>query len=662
MKPCPFYLLFLIWWGYIALSLGQFRKYEQPLVIQPSSVSITSITYNPSPQQSEWVRRIFGEEAIFHNRSMPSKSPLSLSPEEKLERLHLFRKHFRLPLHAMNPSCSFEMLGYVVADVGEPITFASHHIHPAIGEATLHFGELRNESWICYYRAMYDNNFMKLKMKPYHHWPVFLFCPAPVFEYSCRKMLEIYKQHYTGKWKTMGIHDLLGIKPSSIRFGFANYDVTPPHTNMDTYSEQRQDPHELVTDTNENAHFDTILMPATLEINIEAARWEVDLTLDLFNTQRKPKNTEEMAVCTTIPYLSSSDEKVEVNSVMIFEFIRHYSNLGFKVMIYDRLGRNYEHIFNHPYSQRFRRDHHSRNMDSNDKAKYGNGNSPHSSEKGLNFRYYNYTMLQKLGGYRYDIRYENTLGLSAAVLYTDMDKQLTYTHCRFAVKNLYGIENVMIADFDEFLYCPRARGSATAQRNFIQNYFHHMKAKGIEQLHLKQRVLVSKTSNMQQCMLRQINATKRGDQRQFIASPYLRQSKTEEKIITAPASLSQTVLTNPNYDEASIFHCLAPYNNAVRTYFDKSILFGHHCPFTSYHYSSYKRQYDCFALSYISGTKKKRNYSVGGCGVVHITTRNSTYNRTHSHNVASVLDKPNELYFVANKINFPSKESEVVKK
>lgn len=648
----PFILrfVFAIWWGGISFSVGEFKKYEQPFVMQPSSISITSIIYNPSTQQSEWIRRVLGEEAIFHNRSTPPKSTLSLSPREKVERLELFRKHFRLPLNAMNPSCSFEVLGYTVADEGEPLTFASQDVRPAVGEAKLHLGKHHNESWTCYYRAMYDNGFMRIKMKPYHHWPVFFYCPAPEFETSCRQMLQIYRDHYTGQWHSMGIHDLLGIKESSVRLSFANFDVTPPHTHMEAYSRQRQDPAELVTVANENAHFDTILMPALLEMQLDAHHWQVPLTIDLFNVQRKPKNNAGLAVCLAIPYLSSSEDKVEVNGVLIFEFIRHYSNLGFKVLIYDRKGHNFERIFTHPYSQRFfsKRDRlrlarHLRNGKTHSfVSDPQDGGLEH-----LNFRYYNYTLLERLGGYHYDIRYENTLGLSAAVLYTDMDKQLTYTHCRFAAKNLYGIENVLVADFDEFLFCPRAQSTATAQRNFMQSYLQHMHTRGVEQLFVKQRVLVSKTPNMEECLLRQINATKSiGDTGITIADTLA----GAETTVRAPTSLSTAVSTHPSPEEASIFHCLAPYQYSVRTYFDKSVLLGHVCPFTSYHYSSYKRQYDCFALSYVSATKRKRNYSTGGCGLVHITTRNSTYNRTHSHDLVSFLHKPNELYFITNNL------------
>lgn len=608
--------------------------------MQPSSLSITSIVYNPSAQQSDWIRRVFGEEAIFHNRSTPSKSVLSLSPEEKFERLELFRKHFQLPLESINPSCSFEMLGYAVADVGEPLTFASQQFRPAIGKANLRIGTHQNVTWTCYYRAMYDNNFMKIKMKPYHHWPVFFYCPSPFFERSCRNLVDLYRQHYTGPWKTLGLHDLLGVKPSSVRLGLANFDVTPPHVNYDSFSKQRQDPDEFVSDSNKNKPTETILMPALLEVELEGSvRWEVPLKMDLFNVQRKPKNSDGMAVCVAIPYLSSSNDKIEINSVMMFEFIRHYSNLGFKVMIYDRLGRNYHHIFNHPYVRRFLK---KMKVEEKEEETIGSGSSAYAfPNTDWNFRYYNYTMLQKLGGYRFDIRYENTLGLSAAVLYTDIDKQLTYTHCRFAVKHLYGIDDVLVADFDEFLYCPRSKGSFSSQKSFVHSYFQHMKNKGIEQLYVKQRVLVSKTMNMGHCMMRQINATKDFS----ITSGSSR--------IIVPATLSKDVVVNPTFGEASIFHCLSPYHYGVRTYFDKTMLFGHHCPFTSYHYSSYKRQYDCFALSYISATKRKRNYSTGGCGLVHITTRNATYNRTHSHNVDSIYDKPNELYYITNRLDLP---------
>ena len=44
-----------------------------------------------------------------------------------------------------------------------------------------------------------------------------------------------------------------------------------------------------------------------------------------------------------------------------------------------------------------------------------------------------------------------------------MDKDYTYTHCRFEANSLLGITNVLVADFDEFLFCPRGKALLGSQ-------------------------------------------------------------------------------------------------------------------------------------------------------------------------------------------------------
>ena len=48
-------------------------------------------------------------------------------------------------------------------------------------------------------------------------------------------------------------------------------------------------------------------------------------------------------------------------------------------------------------------------------------------------------------------------------LFAGHDKTQTFTHCRFEAKAVYGIDNVLVTDFDEFLFCPWAKPTAQAQ-------------------------------------------------------------------------------------------------------------------------------------------------------------------------------------------------------
>ena len=47
--------------------------------------------------------------------------------------------------------------------------------------------------------------------------------------------------------------------------------------------------------------------------------------------------------------------------------------------------------------------------------------------------------------------------------YADNDKTDTLTWCRFDARTQYGYTTVLVVDYDEFLYCPRAKASFRAQ-------------------------------------------------------------------------------------------------------------------------------------------------------------------------------------------------------
>jgi hypothetical protein len=58
---------------------------------------------------------------------------------------------------------------------------------------------------------------------------------------------------------------------------------------------------------------------------------------------------------------------------------------------------------------------------------------------------------------------------------------------RFEAAALYGIENVIIVDYDEFLYCPVVNATAEAQGEYLYNYFENNKKRGVEQIEFAQR-------------------------------------------------------------------------------------------------------------------------------------------------------------------------------
>ena len=48
------------------------------------------------------------------------------------------------------------------------------------------------------------------------------------------------------------------------------------------------------------------------------------------------------------------------------------------------------------------------------------------------------------------------------------DKTLTLTQCRFEARALFGIDRVLVADFDEFLYCPVVGPTASEQAKCVR--------------------------------------------------------------------------------------------------------------------------------------------------------------------------------------------------
>lgn len=107
------------------------------LVIDPEALSVTSFIFNPTMTHAPWVDRIFGSKAVYHNRtsgnSALNREPLSQT--ELLARTAIFRKQFTLPISALQPSCSIEMLGFGRLEVDHPLKEnAKHGNFPQVGK------------------------------------------------------------------------------------------------------------------------------------------------------------------------------------------------------------------------------------------------------------------------------------------------------------------------------------------------------------------------------------------------------------------------------------------------------------------------------------------------------------------------------------------------
>lgn len=426
-------------------------------------------------------------------------------------------------------------------------------------------------------------------------------------------------------------------------------------------------------------HTSQILIPLRLTVPLQSKSLEIQFDLDLVNSLKKVVDKEVVfskrfdeenventskytaakqsrrkiakkftkAVCTVIPYSSYDEDRSKMNSWMVYEFIRYYSRMGFLVMMYDRQGDNLESINKYyDFEEQY-------GLNSRGHQKSINGDE---EESPWNLRYYDFTIFQLLRLYPKNIVFNNKDGmLNRAIVKSDFDKRLTLTQCRQTVKQLYGIEEVLVIDFDEFLYCPQSKSSALLQEQYYDEYMAHMKNKGIDQFVVKQRVVASKQEDMKTCLYSEYQ---RNEKYMTAVKDYVKSNQA----VDYSSLLSQGLIdvayrpTSPNrhghgnetyYVRPSLFHCLSPYEYGIKMFFEKAVHLTHACPFTSFHYASYLRQFDCFTNSYTTTSKSRRNYSQYGCSVVHITTKINQYNRTHTHDMEIIQNsKHNELYSV----------------
>lgn len=88
------------------------------------------------------------------------------------------------------------------------------------------------------------------------------------------------------------------------------------------------------------------------------------------------------------------------------------------------------------------------------------------------------------------------------------DKVNTLTHCRFEAKAIFGIENMIVADFDEFLYCPIVPPTASAQSRYIHTVIQDNINSKYEQLTFPQYVVANKTSSTRDCLIDHVKTGK----------------------------------------------------------------------------------------------------------------------------------------------------------
>jgi hypothetical protein len=217
-----------------------------------------------------------------------------------------------------------------------------------------------------------------------------------------------------------------------------------------------------------------------------------------------------------------------VSSGIVYEFVRYYMAIGFRVIFYDRAG-----------------GHMSPQLAALKDSALASQSLPDEEDRQY-FVYKNYTMLEVMAhglatqhelcsasGDRNRSSHSRRSGRgrhrsrNAAVTVSttgetpkdyigqaDFDKTLTYTQCRRDAFSLWDIENVLVVDFDEFVVCPVAAKAgqpltAMRQRKYLRELVTAETAKNSTAIVFLQRVPINTTTAGQlNCMYDKI---KRGE-------------------------------------------------------------------------------------------------------------------------------------------------------
>lgn len=444
-----------------------------------NNLTITAILFNPTTSHSQWVDRIFGFKSVFYPTSHTSSDPLS--EEEILMRHTSFQNIFQLPPQALYPPCSIELLGYAALEIADPFMSKSRHINASVGESFLMTEQLLSGFviiWSCYYRPVYENWRFESSALDKHFWTVLFFCiPPRTAENDARRSCRDFGTLVDGA-KTDYVDFNLSLHLQGQVHWVTSFSATAVMLQKEKY-----------------------MKSMTVELQpFDSKKRSPSLVKPSFGSSR-------VAVCTVIPYVSSDTDKVAINGVMLSEWIRYYTKLGFQVIVYDRDGAHNNFVVNvtHGADREHSTRHHQSHM--------GEGS----------FVYHNYTLRGLVDPSTRGVGYDNTEVLGAAAFtsrrhraathnknkyYTHThaaataaasvvaplsirgrhelqghDKTATLTQCRFEAKTLYGIEKVLVADFDEFLFCPLASSSSVeGQSKYLLSYLRDLELYGIEQV------------------------------------------------------------------------------------------------------------------------------------------------------------------------------------
>jgi hypothetical protein len=545
-------------------------------------LTVTSYKFNPTAIKADYVDKLLGRESVFYYTSRDDDDDLHIAKPLSADEIRNRSEPIQRAMGALFPKgmldaeCSMDVLAYALVDKHYPFLLSNKHKRPAMGLGELTFSaegdaDAALTTWSCSFRGTYDNwRSGEYAYTAPNYWPVFIHC-FPNSDrrdnHSCSSFAEEFRKESRAVDLSLTIH--------------------LPSVSWQTHFTAKR-----------NSLLHSVLRPNTSHSGKDHTYYTSPVPLPAStHSRRKSFDPQDMAVCTCIPYETSDAHKVDVMGEMLREWVRYYANLGIRTFIYDRGGNKAHYLYKGILGVN-----ETLNFDQRDVVKIER-----------NMVYYNYTILdlltRKLA--RAHEKYDNVEGVSAALLKYDNDHTLTLTHCRFDAKARYGIDRVMVLDFDEFFYCPGGGRVPLQQAAFQKTYLDQLRKEGLDQVAFPQRTVANKTH------------------------------------LEPALCAEQAVLALRTNSSASILDCFASTRFNVDDFAPKSIHLSHICPLTTDHHatplSCCPRMYDCLGKSIFDEEGPI-------CSMVHLTLRESDYKKPYNNHFDPAIyeEEPSEVWSIAN--------------
>jgi hypothetical protein len=620
--------------------------------------------------RTDYIDYIFGHKAIYYSKLLRERLANEAMTKEELTGVETaFRSYFQLPTYAVHPPCAFNLFGVYKPDVTARRNATDYLMQvrddvngtSAMGSAELLL-KFSNERLSCYYRDVFRPSLVDEHGGWDQYHVMLLYCPSQS-DITCRHV----EQHSNIRPSPFGTSKMIaavaaGRGPishqqgkevktkSKLKTSFKMELTLPTLVRLD--AGQSSSPRKYI-----HTEFEATIFPSSTRGNKRLLRRNMSslrsgsspsaaaVAADAA-TYANASSTSSgdggidkvlfddssysptMAVCTVLPYAHTEMDhnmtaEHEVNKHILLQWVAYYKNLGFKVLIYDRGG--------HHDSAQLKALVRGSAKDRNRKTG-GNGGGVTTDR---HIHYNTYTVLDMLSTGCGDTHNHGHVDAAATACkrdtnrdapstlmgnkrtiadpakqryIADIDKVLTLTHCRHELNARWGITDVLVADFNEFLLCrPLHRASLThrGQAQFLRTMIDALRARGKKYGLIHPRIPASSTLEVTgetpvECLSRSIRRN------ESIFSCYGR----FQDVLDPPSKPSKTSQA-PRADHGG--------NNLLY----KSCYFGHYCPLTSHLQSAnlghQRREYDCGDMEYTELDAETQ------CSLIRLATEQSIF-------------------------------------